>query len=99
MQVADLAPSFSGVKTEPKRSPKRASKRAKPELQPEQLLEPGMVSLAEKSFMLLQVQKNRGFGPRSPPVPSVQLDKNRSARRVLRVQKELPRVAQSGFRV
>jgi hypothetical protein len=42
MQVADLAPSFLGVKTEPKRSPNRASKRAKPESQPEQLFDPAL---------------------------------------------------------
>jgi hypothetical protein len=57
MQVADLAPSFWGEKKRPKRSPNRASKMRKPESQPEQLFEPGRGSLAEKSFMLLQVQK------------------------------------------
>ena len=99
MQVADLAPSFSGVKTDQFRSPNRASKCVKPELQPNTFLEPGLGHLPRKRSCCYKCKKNRGFGPRSPPVPSVQLDKNRSARRVLRVQKELPRVAQSGFRV
>lgn len=63
MQVADLAPSFSGVKTEPKRSPNRASKRAKPELQPNTFLEPGLGHLPRKRSCCYKCKKIEVLDP------------------------------------